>query len=124
MFGRRHTSCGIKPRKNYLALEVMLRLKSMEIWKEGPDYGIDPAYSADNSVIGCGAKVAVQQRLGLWTKRRTGFAVGDCADSAITKSVLTQDASRPFEFKACTMMRRYSGSGDHPGGSPCSRAGS
>jgi hypothetical protein len=67
----------------------MLRLESIEIWKEGPNYGIDPAYRAGNSVIGGGAKVAAQPELGLWAKWRTQFAADYCAHSVVARSVLT-----------------------------------
>ena len=79
----------------------MLQLESIEIWKERPNYGIDPAYRAGTSVIGGVPEVAIQQKLGLRAKRRTGLAADYCAHSVVARSVLTWDV--PLAYRIQTM---------------------
>src|SRR5436190_834404 len=56
-------------------------------------HGIDPAYFADNFVTRSGTGMAVQPKLGLWTKRRRGTDCTDCNHSLGTARVLTLYAS-------------------------------
>ena len=58
--------------------------------------GVDNSDNLDNPATRRRASLATQQKLGLWTKRRTGFGFGDCADSsAVGKNLAGADSAGP-----------------------------
>ena len=57
------------------------------------EYGANSSDNSDNPSAGSGSRVALQQELGLCTKRRLGVAGRNCDYSASAARVLTQDAS-------------------------------
>ena len=62
--------------------------------------GVDTSDYLDNPASWRRASVATQQKLGLWTKRRTGSGFGDCADSsAVGKNLDKTPISR--DLGAC-----------------------
>ena len=66
------------------------------------EFGINPGDYLDYLASGRGAEMASQQKLGLWTKRRTGAGPGDHPDSAFVGKNLDK---RPLSPEGDTSAR-------------------
>jgi hypothetical protein len=59
------------------------------------EFGINPGDYLDYLALGCGAEMASQQKLGLWTKRRPRAGSGDHPDSPLVGENLNKPLLSP-----------------------------